>query len=384
MPVTNYVWDPVDDNVVLETDNTNATTATYTHEPGRYGGLISQRRGATDSYYHYDGLGSTRELTSDSETVTDTNLYDAWGVNVDSSGSTENPFRYVGQLGYYYDTEASDYYVRARVYQPAIGRWWSVDPLRFLATGLNGGFLPVYFYSHNGPTMRVDPSGLREIPATGDPNVYPLGPYIGRIHPDNILDPANAIIRESVLQCPKPCPFTGKCKFKISLSVECDPKKSKHPVTKLRLEFSPPHPNEVSELAPSPTSLELCACYGGFERVKENDKICWTIPGDNCCISQESFASNSPRSLLPKALSHKCRDSLKITVGTGYGDYEFENASKMTLDFSIKTQCFCGIGHVELPGMPPVPDGSPYKPIEGRLSLRAKYETITCKQRKKK
>ena len=154
MPVTNYVWDPVDDNVVLETDNTNATTATYTNEPGRYGGLISQRRGSTDSYYHYDGLGSTRELTDDSETVTDTNLYDAWGVNVDSSGTTENPYRWVGRSGYYYDSETSDYYVRRRVYSPTIGRWWSVDPL-----GFRGGW-NLYSYSRNYPIIFTDPSGL--------------------------------------------------------------------------------------------------------------------------------------------------------------------------------------------------------------------------------
>ena len=164
MPVTNYVWDPVDDNVVLETDNTNATTATYTHEPGRYGGLISQRRGATDSYYHYDGLGSTRELTNDSETVTDTNLYDAWGVNVDSSGTTENPYRWVGRSGYYYDTETEDYYVRARVYQPATGRWWSVDPILFV-DGWN-----LFRYVFNRMVNRIDPSGLssRADIATGD------------------------------------------------------------------------------------------------------------------------------------------------------------------------------------------------------------------------
>ena len=51
MPVANYIWDPVDDNVIMETDENGATTATYTHEPGQYGGLISQRRCTTDSYY---------------------------------------------------------------------------------------------------------------------------------------------------------------------------------------------------------------------------------------------------------------------------------------------------------------------------------------------
>ena len=34
--------------------------------------LISQKRGGSVSYYHYDGLGSTRSLTDTSANVTDT------------------------------------------------------------------------------------------------------------------------------------------------------------------------------------------------------------------------------------------------------------------------------------------------------------------------
>lgn len=154
MPVTNYVWDPVDDNVIAETDVTDTTTAAYTHKPGHYGGLINQRRGTTDSYYHYDALGSTRELTNASETVTDTNMYDAWGANVSSSGTTVNPFRWVGRSGYYYDSETGTCYVRARIYQPSLARWISTDPLRFF-DGDN-----LYQYVHNRPVILRDPSGM--------------------------------------------------------------------------------------------------------------------------------------------------------------------------------------------------------------------------------
>jgi len=154
MPVTNYIWDSVDDNVIMETDGANNATATYTHEPGIYGGLISQRRGSSTSYYHYDGLGSTRELTDDSETVTDTNLCDAWGVNVDSTGSTENNYRWNGRSGYYHDVETSNYYVRARIYKPASARWLSVDPLGFVVGGNR------FIYSYNNVCINSDPSGL--------------------------------------------------------------------------------------------------------------------------------------------------------------------------------------------------------------------------------
>ena len=153
MPVTNYVWDPLSDNVLLETDENDVTQAVYTQEPDTFGNLISQRRDDETSWYQFDGLGSTRELTNASETVTDTNMYDAWGVNVASTGTTENPFRWVGESGYYDDPETGDYYVRARMYDPSIARWRSVDALGF--TDLPNLFL----YSTNSPVGNIDPSG---------------------------------------------------------------------------------------------------------------------------------------------------------------------------------------------------------------------------------
>ncbi len=39
MPVTNYIWDPVSDTVLAETDETDTTTAVYTNEPDEFGSL---------------------------------------------------------------------------------------------------------------------------------------------------------------------------------------------------------------------------------------------------------------------------------------------------------------------------------------------------------
>jgi hypothetical protein len=66
-------------------------------------GLISTNREGTKGYFHFDGLGSTRALTDSSETVTDTYEYNAFGVLESSTGTSVNPFRYVGQYGYYDD-----------------------------------------------------------------------------------------------------------------------------------------------------------------------------------------------------------------------------------------------------------------------------------------
>ena len=163
----NYIWDVESDNVLQETDDLGATTATYTNEPGEFGGLVSQSRGGTESYYHFDALGSTRELTDDTETVTNTNMYDAWGVDVASSGTTENPFRWVGRLGYYFDDASGKYYIRARRYEPIVGRWLSVDPI-----GVTDG-ATLYRYGQGSPLTRRDPSGLK--PDDGIDNMGEIG-----------------------------------------------------------------------------------------------------------------------------------------------------------------------------------------------------------------
>jgi RHS repeat-associated protein len=84
------------------------------------------------SYYHYDGQGSTLCLTNENGDVTDQYAYTAYGEEVDTGAMnpTPNPFRYVGQQGYYRDADTEDYYVRGQVYEPALARWLSPDPVQ--------------------------------------------------------------------------------------------------------------------------------------------------------------------------------------------------------------------------------------------------------------
>ena len=154
MRETIFVWDSVSDCVMSELDGSGAVQVTYTNEPQQYGGVISQRRGTTTSTYHADALGSTRALTDNSGAVTDTYLNDAWGNSVASTGTTVNPFRWVGKYGYYTDNSTGQVYVRARMYQPTVARWCSVDPVfAVLSTDL-------YPYAANSPAIMFDPSGL--------------------------------------------------------------------------------------------------------------------------------------------------------------------------------------------------------------------------------
>jgi hypothetical protein len=89
--VKKFVWD--EQNYLGETDGANDTQAVYTNEPRRYGNLISQRRGSTSHWFHFDAIGSTRELTTVGQVVSDTRMYDAWGTAVLSTGSSIIPLQ---------------------------------------------------------------------------------------------------------------------------------------------------------------------------------------------------------------------------------------------------------------------------------------------------
>jgi RHS repeat-associated protein len=160
----NYVWDG--QNVLIEANASNVIEAVHTLEPAFYGNQLSQRRSGTTSYYHFDALGSTLQLTGSTGTVTDSYLYRAFGDLVASSGSTVNPYQYVGRKGYIYDGDLDNFQVRARRYDPTMGRWWGRDPI-----GLAGGDANLYRYVENSATSFSDPSGL-----VGPVLKEPIGP----------------------------------------------------------------------------------------------------------------------------------------------------------------------------------------------------------------
>lgn len=88
--------------------------------------------------------------------------YDAYGNHVvvnhgEGRIGDVNPFRY---RGYYFDVETGWYYLNARYYSPAVGRFVSPDELSILdetKSQING--LNLYMYCGDNPVMNVDPSG---------------------------------------------------------------------------------------------------------------------------------------------------------------------------------------------------------------------------------
>ena len=151
MPITKYLWDG--DNILAETDGSDTVTTVYTNEPQQYGNLVSQRSGTTTSYFHFDVLGSTRQLTNAAGVVSDTFTYNAWGEEVARTGTTATPFRWIGELGYYWDSERQLYYIRRRSYSGPLAQWMAVDPLFYWI----GAVQDRYGYSAYRVATFVDP-----------------------------------------------------------------------------------------------------------------------------------------------------------------------------------------------------------------------------------
>jgi RHS repeat-associated protein len=105
---------------------------------------------------------NSRLLASAAGAETDAYLYRAFGGEAAVSGSTINALRFGGQVGYHRDL-VTRYYVRAREYEPLMGRWMSRDPIRlYVLTGVN------YNYCWNTPVGKTDATGL--YPYDGPPD----------------------------------------------------------------------------------------------------------------------------------------------------------------------------------------------------------------------
>lgn len=153
MTAVNYLWNPINDNIVEEFDDAGNTIADYTTEPDEFGDVISQFRNGQESFYHSDGQGSTLALTNANGDVTDTYAYSAIGEVTVRTGSTVNPFQYIGQMQYYWHEDTGAYDIRRRSYVTKSGRWLTIDPQPRWPN------CHAYIYAASRPTYFIDPTG---------------------------------------------------------------------------------------------------------------------------------------------------------------------------------------------------------------------------------
>ena len=111
--------------------------------------LLKADDGNTEHFYLYNAHGDVVQLTDGSGTVTKDYDYDAFGVERNRDANDSNPFRYCAE---YFDNETGTIYLRARYYNPRIGRFLAEDPIR---DGFNW-----YAYCGGNPIIYIDPTGM--------------------------------------------------------------------------------------------------------------------------------------------------------------------------------------------------------------------------------
>ena len=112
-------------------------------------GIEASQIGQKVYYYHQDEQLSASLITDAIGNIQNYYQYDAFGWELDNAECIFNRIRYAGQQ---YDVQTEQYYLRARYYNPFIGRFLQEDA--YLGDGLN-----LYMYCRNNPVMYYDPSG---------------------------------------------------------------------------------------------------------------------------------------------------------------------------------------------------------------------------------
>jgi RHS repeat-associated protein len=154
-----YVWDPLAASgipeLALERSSAGNLVRRYLDGPL---GAVSLTNSSASFYYQHDPLGNVSDVTDASGAAQWKYEYEAYGgersaTNVSGSAPT-NPLRFEGQ---YLDAETGLYHLRARQYDPAVGRFYALDPLENSAEAPSDG---AYGYVNGRPTVLFDPLGL--------------------------------------------------------------------------------------------------------------------------------------------------------------------------------------------------------------------------------
>lgn len=154
--IIRYVND-ISTNANVITEMTNANVPTRMNMVGPLGQISTGDVGNTTRLYPIvDSIGSTRLLTDSSGNIIQKYSFDDYGnkTTVDVVGKPSTQYQFAGEN---LDTETGLYYLRARYYDPSIGRFISRDPYRGQIDNVTTQ--NAYPYTADNPINYTDPSG---------------------------------------------------------------------------------------------------------------------------------------------------------------------------------------------------------------------------------
>jgi RHS repeat-associated protein len=157
---TNYLWDVNGGlpQLALERDGNNALLRRYIYGARR----ISMTTGGNTYYYHYDNLGSVTNITTSTGASEWTDAYEPFGtIRTETKNDPNAPTNVIKFTGEYLDPTGL-YYMRARQYDPSIGRFLAADPL---AVSSSVAYTTAYGYVADRPTVLIDPTGMTGVPS---------------------------------------------------------------------------------------------------------------------------------------------------------------------------------------------------------------------------
>ena len=151
---THFVYGP--NSELLSRKDPDGTQINYIYLDGK---VVAEDNSGTVTYLHNDILGSVVGRSNASADIIARYHYEPFGKSLDSQVSNSLANNSLGYTGHLQDTDVDLTYMKARYYDPVIGRFYSNDPVGVMGHDFAVHGFNRYAYGNNNPYKYVDPTG---------------------------------------------------------------------------------------------------------------------------------------------------------------------------------------------------------------------------------